>query len=627
MKKNKLIVISMAIVTFGSVCLTACESTSTPPPEEVKMLLCDEGYSSYQIVLPAEASVAESTAARELNNFLELSAKCTLPIIKDTGLTHDKNNFYISIGDTNVLKTSGISVDESYLGYSGYTLKTVDKSVFIAASTYYQEEGNIFGVYDFLNKTINYKAYAKDEIVYDNNETVYMGVYDETVVPSLPVRSIGFHEILSDNEYAYRMFNNVIGEDVDPLGGHSQCSEILPIEDYYNEHPEWFSNGGKQTGQLDWTNMEMRDEFVKKLIEKIKTYNNATFFNLGQADSDDWFEPQRMADINTWNECGQSYAGIQIDFVNYVVEKVQTEYIDIYEPGREICFVILAYHATAAPPVVKDEDGNYKPYSDRVIPNKRIYVKYAPVYMDFCYGFENEKNSGFDENLKGWEALAKGRINTHSYGLNYWNYLIANNNFGSQADIFRRYEEAGVFYFFQQHATSAETAQFEHLRIYCESQLLWDTSKTYEELAKEFIQVYYKEASSTMQEFYDTLRSWLTICLQEKGWAGGIYSPIGDALFWPKEVVDQLDLILLKALDDLEPLKQSDPEKYEKLSYRIREERVMTLFLKLKHYRGYYTDTEFKQLLDEFSHLVVYFNLTLTGEGRESIQDFINGLK
>ena len=87
------------------------------------------------------------------------------------------------------------------------------------------------------------------------------------------------------------------------------------------------------------------------------------------------------------------------------------------------------------------------------------------------------------------------------------------------------------------------------MRYFVESQILWDTSKNYDDLVNEFIGHFYKDAAEEIRTYYDLtrMRYEQASVLNGTSYASDIYSNIGDSDIWTEGVVDQIDRIFKKA--------------------------------------------------------------------------------
>lgn len=70
-----------------------------------------DGKTSYKVVVPEIETQSVSYAKSELSRFFKEATGIDLKFVKDTGLTHNAENRYISLGDTSLYKSLNRSDD------------------------------------------------------------------------------------------------------------------------------------------------------------------------------------------------------------------------------------------------------------------------------------------------------------------------------------------------------------------------------------------------------------------------------------------------------------------------------------------------------------------------------------
>ena len=120
---------------------------------------------------------------------------------------------------------------------------------------------------------------------------------------------------------------------------------------------------------------------------------------------------------------------------------------------------------------------------------------------------------------------------------------------------------------------------FEAMQIYIQSKLMYDTSLNYNDLAYDFISHYYGEASETFKEYFDFFRSYYEYLAETQQITGSIWQEMGKEEYWPTETVELLIGYLDKCLEDIEPLKTQNPDRWQVLNDRIRRERLTPIYL------------------------------------------------
>lgn len=634
MKKDKTIILLLTVF-----CLVGCgtnqnSSSSTEEGYEIEnKYLVRGGLSDYYLVIPSSPLEKESLAAQEFSYFIQESSGCSLPIISDK---EAKSTYkIISFGATKQFAATCPEIDLSSLQnkQSSYFITTRLNNIYIYSGTSYSGYGSLYGAYDLLHDMVGYTYYAEGEVALAGSNTVNLWNYhDVFVAPSFDLRTVstyytGTHET---NTTRLRMLDNWHGKEWDPATyghdhntGHGQIAGFVAPTDlgddgltYGETHPDWFMSTSASAGsnQLCWTAGEELETLVaQKMFKFIMADPEAHYFMFAQQDNKMACSCDRCKKaIQEW---GGTSSGLQIDFMNHVIDQVEALLAEA-DPGREVEYLVYAYYATLEPPVKKDDDGAYVPYSDRVIPNKKLRIVITPIDVNFSFSFDSPVNQAFYESLKGWKAVADQQIFMYLYDLNYTHYFANFNNFGTVKSMYQDCLDNGAVYLFTQGVSDTNVPGFDEMRSYVEMNLMWDMSLNYEDLAKDFMDHYYKDAASYLYDIYKMLRDQYAYYIAAVDPAAG--STTGDvyntALF-TLSLVSKMEKDILAALDAVAPLEASDPSLYETLKNRIMKEYLNVIFYKLYLYKDNYSDEEvlsMKKIWDTYTEL---FGITRDGEG------------
>ena len=309
-------------------------------------------------------------------------------------------------------------------------------------------------------------------------------------------------------------------------------------------------------------------------------------------------------------------------FMNNVIKKT-TAWLNENQPGRQVKYVVYAYYGIEAAPVKTLEDGTVVAYSEEVIPDDSLYIFYAPIGANFAFQIDSTANSEVYKNLNEWKAIADGQLIMYLYDINFRNYLVNFNNFGTVKGMYETCKELGVACMTSQ-AADSYTSCFQEMRSYVESSLMWDLSLSYDDLVKKFMAAYYKDAADYLYQYYTIIRDryayYQNIVSPE---AGGIYGDVSNSVLWTQPVVEKMDQAFDKAMASIEKYKSSDPELYETLKIRIMKERLSPIYIKLTILPSYYSESELAQLKEEFKYYVNLFKFSesLEGSGFGSLLD------
>lgn len=617
--KNLTKVISLLLCAVMLFALAACNKNDTPTdnkPDKTAYNLVQDGVSEYKIVLSATATANELFAANELANFLNLATGAELEIVTDD--EYPSSDAIIAIGNTKQAQAAN-AVSGQNLATSSFVLKTVGNSLYVTADKNGDGEACLYGVYQILQDAVNFRVYAADEIGYDtDNDTIPLYNYDKVYKPTFDQRELGYASIANDETYKKRM--RLVWHDTDvrwTLHGHTQASHFVNPDfsdtlhpehegmTYGQAHPDWFDGG-----QLCWSaGAEMERVAAEKLIRYIENYPQGEYIMLGQMDNTDYCSCDRCK--KKMAELGINPAGMQILFLNNVI-KIAEQWRAENRPEQDVKYVTFAYNGTLQPPVKKDGNGNLVAINDQVKPHDKLYIYFTPIETDFAVDLSNQRNLSVMEALNGWNALASGRIMVYIYDINFHNYFINFNNFGTVEGMYRDYLDNGVYYMYSQGPIDTCVPCFQEMRVFVESQLMWDIGQGYDNLVNEFMQAYYRDAAPAVRKFYELIRNRYAryYAVDDTSLGGGIYDSIGDSDIWTENLVNALGDALDDALSAVEKYKTTDNELYAKLHDRIMKEYLSVIFLKLSYYQASYTSAQIAEMKANFKYYTTYFQIT-----------------
>ena len=617
--KNLTKVISLLLCAVMLFALAACNKNDTPTdnkPDKTAYNLVQGGVSEYKIVLSATATANELFAVNELANFLNLATGAELEIVTDE--EYPLSDAIIAIGNTKQAQAAN-AVSEQNLATSSFVLKTVGNSLYITADKNGDGEACLYGVYQILQDAVNFRVYAADEIGYDtDNDTIPLYNYDKVYKPTFDQRELGYASIANDETYKKRM--RLVWHDTDvrwTLHGHTQASHFVNPDfsdtlhpehegmTYGQAHPDWFDGG-----QLCWSaGAEMERVAAEKLIRYIENYPQGEYIMLGQMDNTDYCSCDRCK--KKMAELGINPAGMQILFLNNVI-KIAEQWRAENRPEQDVKYVTFAYNGTLQPPVKKDGNGNLVAINDQVKPHDKLYIYFTPIETDFAVDLSNQRNLSVMEALNGWNALASGRIMVYIYDINFHNYFINFNNFGTVEGMYRDYLDNGVYYMYSQGPIDTCVPCFQEMRVFVESQLMWDIGQGYDNLVNEFMQAYYRDAAPAVRKFYELIRNRYAryYAVDDTSLGGGIYDSIGDSDIWTENLVNALGDALDDALSAVKKYKTTDNELYAKLHDRIMKEYLSVIFLKLSYYQASYTSAQIAEMKANFKYYTTYFQIT-----------------
>lgn len=599
----------------------------TPPDdgEEDKFVIADptketyvvkNGVSPYKILIPENATDKIKFGASELQYFFKEITGVELEIVDKADNLQGK---YFSLGATEIMKSSGVTNTYKELGMDGYRVRTYGDAVVMIGEN---DVSTCYAVYGYLAKQFGLEIYAEDIFrIYGTKEAKLIDV-DWTELPDIPVRNGGGTKLswYGSEKYMTRMhFRNV--SEFWELWGHTYFT-ILPPSKYLAEHPDWYDDANDPL-EICKTNAEMTDQFVENLKQIILEQEDHRYFMLGHEDGAPLC---KCSDCQAVRDQYQgSNSALEVLFTNEVVRRIN-EWAAETIPDRELYFAMFAYTTTEAPPVEYDAaTGKYSPINNdkKLIMEDNLGIQIAPISTPVS---EPYLNQSYTANIfNGWAALTDN-FYIWGYSAAFSNFIAPFDCFGSYEQNYRDYYELGAVYVFDQGSGAGHTPNFEQLRDYLMSKLMWDTSLNTDDLVRDFMKHYYGAGWEKMYQFYTLWRVRMTE-LREFGMlsytAGQLVQTWTETSFYPKALLDQYEKLFDEALLANEALKETDPEMYIRYRDNIRLERCLVRYLSLSMYANYYDYDTYKAMIDEFKDITSLKNVNVLSHGSFSVNTLI----
>lgn len=616
----------LLFIPFLIASLVSCNVANTIEYHTVdKIKIVSNNVSDYQLVKPDSKNEYINMAVNEFATVIEMASKATFKIVDESVDAFDSTLPYVSFGKTSLSVSNNITMptNQDYLN-SGYYLFGKGENIFVLSDENYDQEGILYGTYRLLEILVDYKAYSDDEIYVKESDDVYIPSIDESFIPSFDERELGYKELITNKTLASRL--RLFTKETDnrwALHGHTSTNKyhnLLNQDKYHNDHPEWYADASADTFyQLCYTahgiDYEgMVNEMAKNLYENYIVKNeSAKYFMIGQEDNRAFCTCEACQHKMEEYGCEGKISGLIVLFLNDVIDKVEsimTERGDLRNLNRDIRYVFFGYYQSI------------KPFdSDKIIPNKKLYIEFAPIELNFAKDFyTGASNSDIRVCLEKWDEIMDGRIIVYSYDVNYKNFLMNFNNFGSFKPYLEEYKKHHVKYFYSQGAVVNNVTGLTNMRLFVESQLLWNLDQNYEDLVHEFMEHYYKDASDSLELYYKLTRDRYTYYTNANQIECGIKSDIVDDIeCWNKPTVDSMHNALKEGLKAIEKYKTTDEALYTKLYYRIKREMITTYYCLISYYSDFYSRDTLEEMKADFNSLVNYFKLTKISEAAEGI--------
>jgi len=456
------------------------------------MTVAEGGRAVARIVVAADAIPAEVTAAHELANYLGRITGARFAVEEESA--QSVQGPAILVGPTRAARAG--SPSPGSLGSETWVIRRSDQMLLLYGG---RPRGTLYAVYHFLEDELGVRWWTP---------------YEERI-PRKPTLRVGPLDRQGRSVFAYRGISGVSGPS--PFSARNRHSGhtarlawqwggmqsfgppfsvhtfylYIPLEEYFDEHPEYFSEiGGLRyngPGQLCLTNPDLLDEVTRLMrgfIEQTRAAAELSgeppplLFALSQ---NDWKKPCTCAACSALAAREDSESGPVIDFVNRLAARIAADYPDIAIPT-------LAYQYTLKPP------RNLEVHEDVILYFSALHQR------DFAKPLSHPENRESLDALRGWRERAPR--------LRVWGYSVLFGEYGEfplpnlrvLRDDFRLYAELGVSGLFVQHEYPI-AADMRDLKLWMILKLMEQPDADYRELLVDFTTGYYGAAGKTIRRY------------------------------------------------------------------------------------------------------------------------------
>ena len=490
------------------------ESSQTPDVEDGYIV--KDGKTEYVVVVSDDEINDVTTAAKELYDIFLEATGISLEFVSDSSVAYSANAKYISLGRTQIAEVLGADVDA--LGEQGFILQTKDQSIFILG----KPQGALYGVYEFLNQTLNFETYTKDIYTLDKEVTeLALPEFNEIQIPDIEYR-IQFSGVQYSDELSRRRMRTMRSDDVTISGGgaHNMLRFIVPFDEYYSTNATWFSNKTDssdtyETTQLCYTaggrGTASYTQMLNVAIENVKNMvanDDRYVFSLTQMDVQDmWCTCSACQSVI--NQYGAKSA-TQILFINDLVSAVNS-WLETEMGGKEVQFMTFAYYDTeTAPTGIKLDDS--------------VAIWLAPIAG---YREDNGVTAGrnsLESLINSWSSVASS-VSVWAYGVYFNEYLVPYNNYDVLGDLIETAVSGNAKYMWiQGNWNTTQNSCFDSLKEYLIAKLMWDKDASVDTLTANFFNAVYGAAASDMMAIYNTMKSQLNTMISNGKLNTGIYN-------------------------------------------------------------------------------------------------------
>lgn len=433
--------------------------------------LVDGNRSRYSIVIGKSAPQSDSVASSDLQKYIKEISGITLPIKNDS----DKRTDYeIVIGNN----SRSAEINKSAItNKDGYIIKTEkDKLYFIGGNG----KGTINAVYTFLEKYLNCRMYSSRVKIIPQQKKIELPQINIAENPAFNYRSASAYENLNDEYCKWHKLADKKDKGIWGMFVHT-FNTLMPPEKYFKEHPEYYAlrNGIRVDEEPCLSNPEVFKIMVDELRKRIKENPNATIWSVSQNDN---FSCCQCPECKALDEKEGSASGSVINFVNKVARLF---------PDKTIS--TLAYQYSRKAP-------------KNLIPEKNVNIMLCSIECYRTHPLASDTTEGsFTRDLLEWTKLTDN-IFLWDYVVQFTNFISPFPNLHVLQPNIQLFADHKIGMIFEQ-GTESEGAEFNQLRTYLISKLIWNPYLNTDSLMNDFLDGYYGKAGRHIRGYIDLMRT------------------------------------------------------------------------------------------------------------------------
>ena len=446
------------------------------------------GKSNYTIVVAADASASEKTAARELQQYIGQMSGAELPVSNDLAVRGRRIIVGYNEGVAALTKAQKPEKDDE-----SFTYRTVGRDLLIWGGS---QRGTMYGVFTFLERELGiHWLTPKCTVVpklgqwrlprLDRTERPFIGYRYSNYFVARDVPEWSAHT--RENTKWYPMTNDY--GNIEAYNGAHTMGEFVPAKEFFATHPEYFClRDGKRYGgygQLCLSNPEVLEICTTRIMQRMRQEPGYRIYSLSQNDNFLFCQCDKCKAIE--DQYG-GHSGLIVWFVNQVADAVKDEFPDKYVGT-------FAYQYSRQPPT-------------GIKPRENVVIRLCSIECCFAHPLDAgcPQNEAFMRDLKGWAAIAP-HLFIWDYIVNYAQYMAPWPNFqvlGPNIKVFGDNKAIGIFEEAQYQSAGAE---FDEMKAWTVNQLLWDPGQDVDSLVSIFTDGFYGKAAPYIKEYYQLCQS------------------------------------------------------------------------------------------------------------------------
>ena len=362
--------------------------------------------------------------------------------------------------------------------------------------------GVLYGVYELLERFAGCRWYASWHTVAPARDRIEVpSGLDETHVPAFAMREPYWFDVRENQAFAarlrvnsrsWRTFDEKFGGNPWRFGGGlGSChtfDTLLPPDQYFDAHPEYFSLVGgrriKDRTQLCLTNPDVLRIVTSNVLERIRKDPGAKFYGVSQ---NDWFNFCECPDCKAVDDEEGSHAGTMIRFVNAIAEAVEKEFPDAL-------IETLAYQYTRKAPA-------------KTRPRRNVVPCLCTIECDFARPIDESpfaENAAFLKDIADWSRISDF-LYIWDYTTDFGHYLLPWDNVHSLQGNLRLFRDNNAKAVFEQGDSQGRHADFAELKAWLLAKWMWNPDLPMEPLLDDFFAGYYGKGAPFVREYFERL--------------------------------------------------------------------------------------------------------------------------
>ena len=395
-------------------------------------------------------------------------------------------------------------IDTSELGEDGFRIVSTGDRLCIAGGN----RGVIYGVYEFL-EFLGCRFFTHNCEKIPTIPDLSIGDYDVRQVPRVEYREHNYADAVQNPRFAVRCRLNGAHHRIPArMGGYMpyawfvhSFNNMVPTSVYGKTHPEYYSlingkrvvlDGGRT--QLCLTNPEVYDICVAAVRKALQEHPEARIISISQ---NDWHIGCQCEKCLAADREEGSPSGTLLRFVNRIAEELEDEF-------PNVIFDTLAYNYT-------------RPTPKSVRNRKNVCVRLCSIESCFAHSFEtcndetravtrpDGSKTSFITDLREWGKICD-RMYIWDYTTCFAHYPTPHPNWRVLQPNIQAMVKNNVRGIFEQaNGASRGGVDFNELRLYLISKLLWDPWCDIEKHKREFMEYFYGAAAPALTEYLDLI--------------------------------------------------------------------------------------------------------------------------